>query len=218
MGGKLVRTLGLVLALGLLASAFLPAYAAGQELPPPLPHYFDGSVSDSNGPVPEGTAVEAFVDGIEKAETTVNAEGRYIILVPAERGDDGKIVSFTVGGVQASQTTAWAEGEFNYNFDLTIASGGSGFPFPLPFDCFIATAAYGTDRVEEMSLLREFRDLVLLDSGLGSEFLSLYYQISPAIAEVIWQHDSLRTAVRVGFIDPIVAILGWSHSLWMETY
>jgi hypothetical protein len=217
MGGKLVRTLGLVLALGLLASAFLPAYAAGQEYPPPLPHYFDGSVSDSNGPVLEGTVVEAFVDGIKKTETAVNGEGRYVVLVPAERGDDGKIVSFTVGGVQASQTTAWAEGEFNYDFDLTIASS-NGFPFPLPFDCLVATAAYGTDTAKEINLLRGFRDVVLLATGPGSQFVSLYYQVSPAIAEVIWQHGFLRAAVRVGFIDPIVAILDWSHSLWMETH
>jgi hypothetical protein len=87
----------------------------------------------------------------------------------------------------------------------------------LPFDCFIATAAYGTDTAEEINILREFRDVVLLPSGPGAEFVSLYYQISPPIAGVIWQHDFLRTAVRVGFIDPIVAILNWSHALWSET-
>jgi hypothetical protein len=103
------------------------------------------------------------------------------------------------------------------DFDLTIASsGGSGFPFPLP--CFIATAAYGTDTVGEINLLREFRDAVLLASSLGTEFVSLYYEVSPPIAEVIWQHGFPRTAVRVGFVDPITAILDWSHSLWTETY
>ena len=217
--GRPVGALGFLLAAVLLAVIIVPAYAQDNGMPPATPHYFGGTVSTSSGPVPEGTVVEAFMEGVKKAETGVTAQSTYVLLVPGEYGDEGKIVSFTVGGVQASQTAAWAEGEFNYNFDLTIvSSGGSGFPFPLPFDCFIATAAYGTDRVEEMNLLREFRDLVLLDSGPGSVFLSLYYRISPAIAEVIWQHDFLRTAVRAGFIDPIVAILGWSHSLWMETY
>lgn len=210
--GSLVGALGVLLALVLLVGV-VPAYAQDGEFPPQLPHYFAGTVSNSNGAVPEGTAVEAWVEGAKKAETTVTAQSRYEVLVPGEYGDDGKIVSFTVGGVQASQTAAWVSGEIDTNFDLTIASsGGSGFPFPLP--CFIATAGYGSDTAEEINLLREFRDLVLLTNGPGTEFVSLYYQVSPPIAEVISQHEFLRTAVRVGFIDPIVAILNWSHALW----
>ena len=58
--------------------------------------------------------------------------------------------------------------------------------------------------------------MVLLPSGLGAELVSLYYKISPPIAEVISQHDFLRTAVKVGFVDPIVAILNWSYALWSE--
>jgi hypothetical protein len=215
--GRLVGALGLLLALVLMVGVVAPAYAQDDdEMPPQLPHYFAGTVSNSDGPVAEGTAVEAFVDGVKEAETTVTAQSTYEILVPAEYGDEGKTVSFTVGGVQASQTAAWTSGEMDTNFDLTIASSG-GFPFPLPSWCFIATAAYGTDTAEEINLLREFRDVVLLASGPGTGFVSLYYEVSPAIAEVISRHDFLRTAVRVGFIDPIVAILDWSHALWSET-
>jgi hypothetical protein len=87
----------------------------------------------------------------------------------------------------------------------------------LPPFCFVATAAYGTGTAEEINLLREFRDVVLLSNGPGSGFVSLYYQIGPPIAEVISRRESLRTVVRVGFIDPIVAILNWSHALWLET-
>jgi hypothetical protein len=211
--GRLVGALGLLLALVLLVG-LVPAYAADDEFPPQLPHYFAGTVSTSNGPVPEGTVVDAWVEGIKKAETPVTAQSTYELLVPGEYGDDGKIVSFTVGGVQASQTAPWVSGEVDYNFDLTIASSdGSWFPF----DCFVATAAYGTDTAEEINILREFRDVVLLASGAGAEFVRLYYEISPPIAEVISQHDSLRTAVRLGFIDPVVAILDWSHALWSET-
>jgi hypothetical protein len=164
--------------------------------------------------VPEGTVVEALVEGIKKAETAVTAQSAYELLVPGEYGDEGKIVSFTVGGIQASQTAAWVSGQIATNFDLTIASSDGPWS---PFDCFVATAAYGTDTAEEINILREFRDVVLLASGLGAEFVSLYYEISPPIAEVIWQHDFLRTAVRLGFVDPIVAILNWSQALWSET-
>jgi hypothetical protein len=215
--GRLVGALGLLLALVLLIGV-LPAYAADGGSPPQLPHYFAGTVSTSTGPVPEGTVVEALVGGVSARNTTVTAQSTYELLVPGEYGDEGKTVSFKVGGVQASQTATWVSGEIDSNFDLTISAlpDGSWLPSWFPFDCFIATAAYGTDTAEEINLLREFRDVALLPSGLGAEFVSLYYEISPPIAGVILQHDFLRTAVRVGFIDPVVAILNWSHALWSE--
>ena len=214
--GRLAGALGLLLSLVLLAGGVLPAYANDLEPPPQLPHYFTGTVSVTSppGPVPEGTIVEALIDGVTKAETTVNGQSGYEFVVPGEYGDEGKIVSFKVAGVQTDQTAAWVSGALDNNFDLTIASLPGGFPFP--FDCFIATAAYGTDTAEEIDTLREFRDVVLLPSSLGAEFVSLYYEISPPIAEVISQHEFLRTAVKLGFIDPVVVILNWSYALWSE--
>jgi hypothetical protein len=93
--------------------------------------------------------------------------------------------------------------------------GGYGHPSepPQPL-CSIATAAYGTDTAKELDILREFRDTVLLHNSLGAEFVSLYYKTSPPIANFISRHEVLRTAVRVGFVDPIVKILNWSHDLW----
>jgi hypothetical protein len=94
--------------------------------------------------------------------------------------------------------------------------GGYGHPSapPGPCGCFIATAAYGTDRAKEIDILREFRDTILLPNSLGARFISLYYETSPPIANFVSQHEVLRTAVRVGFVDPIVKILDWTHDLW----
>ena len=92
--------------------------------------------------------------------------------------------------------------------------GGYGHPSETPGGCFIATAAYGTDTAGELDMLREFRDAVLLPNSLGAEFVSLYYKTSPPLANFISQQEILRTAVRVGFIDPIVKILTWTHDLW----
>lgn len=93
--------------------------------------------------------------------------------------------------------------------------GGYGHPSepPQPL-CSIATAASGTDTAKEIDILREFRDTVLLPNSLGDGFVSFYYKISPPIADFISQLEVLRTAVRVGFVDPIVKILNWSHDLW----
>jgi len=89
--------------------------------------------------------------------------------------------------------------------------GGYGHPSETPGGCFIATAAYGTDTAGELDILREFRDAVLLPNSLGAKFVSLYYKTSPPLANFISQHEVLRTVVRVGFVDPIVKILNWSH-------
>jgi len=211
--GRGAGALGLLLALVLLAGLVLPAYA-NDDMPPQLPHGFTGTVRVVNqaDPVPEGTVVEGFVGGVKKAETTVNAEGRYALAVGGELDDAGKPVTFKVDGVLANETATWTSGAVNYDFDLTIKGESS---FPLPF-CFIATAVYGTDTTEEIDVLREFRDAVLMPDRLGAAFVWLYYEVSPPIAEVISRHDSLRTALRLGFIGPMVAILNWSHHLWAE--
>ena len=86
-------------------------------------------------------------------------------------------------------------------------------PLP-PTGCFIATAAYGTDTARQLDILREFRDDVLLNSGLGTKLVSLYYKTSPPVADFISQHEILRTIVRVGFVEPIVRALNWTQSFW----
>jgi hypothetical protein len=82
-----------------------------------------------------------------------------------------------------------------------------------PKNCFIATAAYGTDTAQEIDVLRDFRNEILLPNSLGSRFVSLYYRTSPPMADFIAHHNVLRTIVRKGFVTPVVAILSLSKSL-----
>jgi hypothetical protein len=72
--------------------------------------------------------------------------------------------------------------------------------------CFIATAA-GAD-APQLDVLRAFRDNVMRPNALGAKLVSLYYAVSPPIAEFISQHDVLRAIVRVGLVDPLAALLG----------
>jgi len=87
----------------------------------------------------------------------------------------------------------------------------------LPIEgCFIATAAYGTPTAEQIDVLREFRDAVLLESTVGSQFVSLYYQLSPPVAEFIAGNELLRTMVRELLVDPIVWVVEATGDIWQN--
>jgi len=80
--------------------------------------------------------------------------------------------------------------------------------------CFIATAAYGTPMAQEISILREFRDVVLLQNPPGELLVNVYYAISPVPAAFIAKHEMLRTIVREAFLNPTVTILNNTGGFW----
>jgi len=124
----------------------------------------------------------------------------------------------------ASQTEYEFKAQLNYNSTsiegairrFTTARGaGIGIgDLTSYFGCFIATAAYGTPTAEQIDVLREFRDVVLLKSTAGSQFVALYYRLSPPIADFIARSDLLRTLVRELLIDPIVWIVEATGDIW----
>ena len=80
--------------------------------------------------------------------------------------------------------------------------------------CFIATAAYGSPTAEQLDVLREFRDGVLLESVAGSQFVALYYRLSPPIADFISGNSFLRTVVRELLVDPVVWVVRATGDMW----
>jgi len=77
-------------------------------------------------------------------------------------------------------------------------SGGGG--------CFIATAAYGTELSPEVTILRTFRDRVLLTNSLGQAFVDCYYRVSPPIAAIVAEHELIKRAVRWGLTPFVYAV------------
>jgi len=134
-------------------------------------------------------------------------------------------VSKTAGGTHAEVLTAL---DFNTAYDFKsqlkydgTVVGGITLQFttdtPSPSGsggCFIATAAYGTPTAKQIDLLREFRDVVLLKSTVGSQFVALYYQVSPSIADFIAGNALLTTLVRELLVDPIVWIVEARADIW----
>jgi hypothetical protein len=156
---------------------------------------------------------------------TISSSGGGSVIIPGEGTftyDSGTVVQLIAmtdaffyqfdkwtGDVRNVVNVDAAATNITINSDYSITANFKGF-----WECFIATAAYGTATAKEIDILREFRDTVLLSNSLGVRFISLYYKISPPIAMLISQHEVLRTVVRVGFVDPIVKILNWTHDLW----
>ena len=114
---RLTGAVGLVLALVLIAGAVTAAYVSADGIPQ-QPHGFSGTVSTISPPrlVPQGTSVRAFVGAELRAETTVDAQGKYSLLVPGPGG----MVTFRVAGVTAHQSATWVAGELYSDFNLTI--------------------------------------------------------------------------------------------------
>jgi hypothetical protein len=54
--------------------------------------------------------------------------------------------------------------------------------------------------------LREFRDNVLMRSAPGRMLVSLYYRLSPPLAEFISRHETARNIVRISLYPLHMAI------------
>lgn len=72
-------------------------------------------------------------------------------------------------------------------------------------DCFIATAAFGTPFDDRITVLRSFRDQVLLPNRVGRGLVYFYYRISPPIAEFIERHEFLKSITRI-CLTPVVKL------------
>ncbi len=86
------------------------------------------------------------------------------------------------------------------------SSGSSGGGGGGGGSCFIATAAFGSYLHPHVQSLRNFRDDYLLTNAPGRTFVRLYYAYSPALADVIAEHASLRAATRVVLTPVIFAV------------
>lgn len=78
--------------------------------------------------------------------------------------------------------------------------------------CFIATVCYGSYDSPEVLTLRQFRDHILLNNIIGSSFVSLYYTLSPPVADFLVARHGLKKLVRTLLVVPAVKWVGW----WMN--
>lgn len=111
--------------------------------------------------------------------------------------ENGTIVipSFNLAGTSEVQLIVASNPESTAATPPARGGGGGG--------CFIATAAYGSYLHPKVAELRDFRDRFLLTNAPGRLFVSLYYRLSPPVAEVIGKHEWMRGAAR-GLLLPVI--------------
>jgi len=95
------------------------------------------------------------------------------------------------------------------------AQGGGG-------GCFIATAAYGSLLEAHVSLLRLFRDQVLLKTDAGVAFVNFYYTYSPPLAAFLAERSGMRAVTRLLLLplvglSRVVLVTGLSGVLALST-
>jgi hypothetical protein len=114
----------------ILATLFVPSMTA--QAFPALPSSFYGVVSYNGQNVPDGTVVEALINGQVIAQglsQTYEGKSVYSLDVSGddsqtsekEGGVEGDEISFRVGGLDASQTGTWHSGT-NVELNLTVTS------------------------------------------------------------------------------------------------
>ncbi|MGA9350288.1 MAG: CFI-box-CTERM domain-containing protein [Anaerolineae bacterium] len=157
-------------------------------------------------------AASPIMGGTATATGTSPYEAGEVVNIQAVAASDYEFVRWTApaGSLNASAatTTFTMPGQdvtVTATFQLTPTNGGG---------CFIATAAYGSPTAEQLDVLREFRDVVLLESTVGSQFVALYYRLSPPIADLISGSSFLRTLVRELLVDPVVWVVGATGDIW----
>lgn len=94
------------------------------------------------------------------------------------------------------------EGGYDLRKELGGLTGG---------DCFVATAAYGSELADDVQELRSFRDDVLIPTRSGAaffdEFFAHYYRLSPSIVAMMHADPEVRAMVQWAIVAPLVGFL-----------
>jgi hypothetical protein len=158
----------------------------------------------------------AYVDSLTLS--TDAAQGQYTIYASATKAGYSNGLSQTQFSV-LTQTTTSTSTTSEPSTTSTTATTPSALSSTTsssftqtnpPSQCLIATATYGSELAPEVLLLRNFRDLDVLQTTAGSNFMKVfntfYYSFSPAVASFIASHSAVRAGMKVA-LYPLIGVL-----------
>ena len=191
--GMRAGALGLLLALCLTLGA-VPALA---DAPPGLQHAFYGTVTVGGTLAAEGTPVEAYVNNVWAAGTTVDAQGEYDLAVP---GTAGAQVTFRVNGVLANETSVWQVGGID---ELNLTTGVGPGRYQLQIAVSPAGSGIATDETSASPYLAGAPVNIKAVPAAGYRFLhwtaTAGMFIDAAAAETIFTMPAQTVTVRANF-------------------
>ncbi len=140
-------------------------------------------------------------------ETTLIRQGVFAAkLQKMTEGGYLKIVAIQNKIIMDQKSTEVELGEVFINGNC-VSGSGTG---PGGGACLIATAAFGSELAPQVQELREVRDNIVLNSRVGTAFLTgfnqLYYSFSPTIADWERQSPVFKEIVKMA-ITPLVTSL-----------
>ena len=115
----------LLVIVGTMLTLLIPSISLATT---PIPHQFYGDVLVNGSSAPDGTTIEAKIDGAVVA-TNTTTDGVYgsnpniFFITDPDGNRDGDIVSFFVDGVDSESTAVFSNGTLT-NLDLTITEEG----------------------------------------------------------------------------------------------
>jgi hypothetical protein len=120
---KTLQLFILLFACALMVAGMAPGAAFATDGQTPVSCQFMGVIRDDGIVVPAGYNVIAKINGVQKATTTTNAEGKYGYDAPFVITDiEGKTIEFWVNGKLADQSGIVQEGGFTF-LNLSFMSG-----------------------------------------------------------------------------------------------
>ncbi|WP_235284216.1 hypothetical protein [Methanosarcina sp. 1.H.A.2.2] len=95
---------------------------AGEEVPVPLlPMTVQGVALIDGAPAPTGTVVAAYLNGAQVEDFRVNtSSGDFYLLISGVAEDEGKPVTFTIGGKDSGKSFDWESGKLVSSVELSV--------------------------------------------------------------------------------------------------
>ncbi|MGR0482875.1 MAG: CFI-box-CTERM domain-containing protein [Candidatus Electronema sp. V4] len=168
--------------------------------------------STSTAAATTSTTTPASSSSTSSASTSTASETKFV--------EEGSTNEGGGSGAFSSKLTNLKPGTFFYARAYAISDGvtyyGNQVGFRTADSCFVATAAFGSVFHPAVQVLRDFRNQFLSGNAVSRAAVELYYQVSPALADVVSQHSGLRLAVRL-LLLPVTgaAWLLLQLGLWM---